>query len=53
MFELAWYGRGFTIDLTKVPDQVLEWFKTWNNEAAEKMERDQKGLHSSDGITGL
>ena len=40
MFELAWHGRGMTIDLTKVPDWVLNMFYEMHNEAAEKHNQD-------------
>ena len=35
-FDLAWHGRGLTIDLTGLDHQVLEQFMTWHNEAVEE-----------------
>lgn len=34
-FDLAWYGRGFTIDLTQLDHQVIEQLMEWHNEAVE------------------
>ena len=36
IFELAWHGKGFNVELTRVPNHVLEWFREWNNEAVKE-----------------
>lgn len=33
LFDLAWAGKGLTIDISKAPDHVLEWLVEWTNEA--------------------
>lgn len=33
MFNLAYAGKGFTIDLTKVPDAMLFQFDDWFDDA--------------------
>jgi len=31
IFNLAWEDNGFVVDLTKVPDHVLDNFLIWRN----------------------
>lgn len=32
IFNLCWDGKGFTVDLTKLPDDVLDLFSEWRDE---------------------
>jgi hypothetical protein len=32
MFQLAWDNKGYIVDLTKVPDDMLKMFVQWRNE---------------------
>ena len=35
MWSLAWRGRGMHIDLTKIPDWMLDKFEEWSKEQIE------------------
>lgn len=39
LFELAWDGKGFTIQIDKVPDDILDLFIVWRNERVEENNR--------------
>jgi len=41
IFNLAWDGRGLTVDLTNVPDQIMAKFVEWR---AEKIEEENATL---------
>lgn len=36
MFLLAWEGKGFQVNLHKVPDRMLDQFLDWRNEKIEE-----------------
>jgi len=36
---MAWDGKGFVIDLTRVPDDILRFFITWREEKIEEENR--------------
>ena len=38
MFEMAWLGKGFTLNLAQVPDQILEQFSDWAQEKIKEEE---------------
>ena len=40
--ELAWPGRGFSIELTRIPDYAMDWVLDFVKEASER-ERRQAG----------
>ena len=42
IFLLAYYGNGMSVDVSSLPDDVLEWFIEWNNEAVAKDEESRK-----------
>ena len=43
LFDLAWSGRGLTVDLTQAPDWVLKLYTEWTNKnnAEEKAQIEQ------------
>lgn len=36
MWDLAWFGKGMTIDLTRAPDFILPHLWRWTNEQNER-----------------
>ncbi len=45
MFEMAWTGKGFTLDLQKVPNGILDDFLDWRKE---KIEQENESLKMPD-----
>lgn len=41
-FDLAWHGKGFTIDVTALDARVLEQMMEWHNEAVEEERQRQR-----------
>lgn len=44
MFEMAWLGKGFILDLQKMPDGILDDFLEWRNEKHERDAEQAQGL---------
>ncbi len=41
---MAWNGKGMTVELNDLPDQVLDMFVAWTNEKIEKENEEHERL---------
>jgi hypothetical protein len=46
IFILAWAAKGFTVDLSNVPDHILDKFMDWAKERGEKEDAELQSRRS-------